>query len=165
MEFSTFKFYIVYCFLQRHMSISKKCKIILMSMMHSLYDYKIHLEAILCIYLSTNIFILGCCILFLVAVFNNFFDNYFLFAIFNKDLFDQKYKYTLQNNTSNNIDNTIISSLNYDIGGGQKHIFTYEPLLQYVSPVSDMEYNPDDSFTFLSNCSKSVALDLCKQKL
>jgi len=88
-----------------------------MSIMHSLYNYKIHLETILCIYLLTNIFILGCCILFLVAVFDNYFDNYFLFAIFNKDLFDQKYKYTLQDNTSNNVDDTIIQS-----SMGQWHI-------------------------------------------
>jgi hypothetical protein len=46
------------------------------------------------------------------------FDNDFLFAIFNKDSFDQKYEYTIQDNTSNNIDDTIISSLNYDVGEG-----------------------------------------------
>ena len=73
------------------MFISKKCKIMLISMMHSLYNYKIHLQAILCIYLLINIFILGCYILFLIAVF----DNYFLFAILNKDLFNQKYEYTI----------------------------------------------------------------------
>ena len=53
-----------------------------------------------------------------VAVFDDDFDNDFLFAIFNKDSFDQKYEYTIQDNTSNNIDDTIISSLNYDVGEG-----------------------------------------------
>jgi hypothetical protein len=34
-----------------------------------------------------------------VAVFDDDFDNDFLFAIFNKDSFDQKYEYTMQDNT------------------------------------------------------------------
>ena len=165
-NWSTFNFYLVYCCLKKNMSISKKCKIIQMSLMRSLYnchDYKIHLEAILCMYLLTVIFILGCCIRFFIAVFDNYFEKHYLFTSFNEDSIDQNYEYIIQDNKSDNTDDTIVSSSNYDVGGGRKPIFTYELLHQYVNPVSDIEYKPDTSFTFLSHCPKSVAVDLCKQ--
>jgi hypothetical protein len=120
-NWSTFNFYLVYCCLKKNMSISKKCKIIQMSLMRSLYnchDYKIHLEAILCMYLLTVIFILGCCIRFFIAVFDNYFEKHYLFTSFNEDSIDQNYEYIIQDNKSDNTDDTIISSSNYDVGGG-----------------------------------------------
>jgi hypothetical protein len=52
------------------------------------------------------------------AVFDHYLEKHYLFIFFNKNYINQNYKYTIQDNTSNNVDDTIISSLNYDVGGG-----------------------------------------------
>jgi hypothetical protein len=161
-----FKSYIVYCYLQEHMSISKKCKIILMSLMRSLYkrhDYMIYLETMLCTNLCRNIFILGYCVFLLRAVFDNYVDNNLRFTIFNEKSFNKNHKNSMQHEISNNVINNMKCTLKYDIGGGKKSAFTYEFLHQYTTPVSNMQYNANSSFTFLSHCPKSTALELCKQ--
>jgi len=140
------KSYIVYCCLQKHMSISKKYKIILMSLMRSLYkchDYMIYLETILCMYLCRNIFILEYCVFLLLAAFDNYLD-----------------KNSMQDEISNNVNDNMKCTLKYNIWWRQEVHFY---LWTFASPISDMQYNANGSFAFLSHCPKSIALELCKQ--
>ena len=162
----TFQPYIIFCCLQRHISVSKKCKIILMSLIRSFcnrHDYIMYLKAILCMYLLTNLIFIDCCIYCLSVILNQYVNNNAHFSIFKHICFNQCYKYNKQNETSSKVDSDKNWILHNDVGGGKKPCFTYDLLQQYISPISNMQYNANSSFTFLSHCHKSIAVDLCKQ--